>query len=105
MPNLPMNVGFQGQSGSNADIVEPSLLTQNDRGIWDHPTQRKLAKTFSPTAMDYTIGVDNSHFSASDDVWLSSASEVRIRTVRCAKTLYLALRQRLSDATHLTFKR
>jgi hypothetical protein len=23
----PMNVGFQGQSGSNADIAEPSLLT------------------------------------------------------------------------------
>ena len=24
-----MNVGFQGQSGSNADIAEPSLLTLN----------------------------------------------------------------------------
>jgi hypothetical protein len=29
MPTLPMNVGFQGQSGSNADIAEPSLLTHN----------------------------------------------------------------------------
>src|ERR1700676_3355986 len=27
MPTLAMNVGFQGQSGSNADITEPSLLT------------------------------------------------------------------------------
>jgi hypothetical protein len=28
MPIIPMNVGFQGQSGRNADIAEPSLLTQ-----------------------------------------------------------------------------
>jgi len=27
MPTRPMNVGFQVQSGSNADIAEPSLLT------------------------------------------------------------------------------
>jgi hypothetical protein len=26
MPTLPMNVCFQGQSGSNADIAEPSLF-------------------------------------------------------------------------------
>jgi hypothetical protein len=32
MPTVPMNVGFQGQSGSNADIAEPSLLTQADIG-------------------------------------------------------------------------
>jgi hypothetical protein len=29
MPNLTMNVGFQGQRRSNADIAEPSLLTLN----------------------------------------------------------------------------
>src|SRR5260370_5767995 len=29
MPTLPMNVGFQGQSGSNANIAEPSLLTRS----------------------------------------------------------------------------
>jgi hypothetical protein len=28
MPIIPMNVGFQGQSGRNADIAEPPLLTQ-----------------------------------------------------------------------------
>jgi hypothetical protein len=28
MPPLALNVGFQGQSRSNADITEPSLLTQ-----------------------------------------------------------------------------
>jgi hypothetical protein len=28
MPNLTMNVGFQGESGSKADIAEPSLLTR-----------------------------------------------------------------------------
>ena len=27
MPTLPMNVGFQGQSGSNADIVKPTQMT------------------------------------------------------------------------------
>jgi hypothetical protein len=28
MPIIPINVGFQGQSGRNADIAELSLLTQ-----------------------------------------------------------------------------
>jgi len=32
-----MNVGFQGQSGSNADIAEPSLLTQFGNGEPSEP--------------------------------------------------------------------
>jgi hypothetical protein len=31
MPPLTMNVGFRGQSGSGADIAQPSLLTQ---AVW-----------------------------------------------------------------------
>jgi hypothetical protein len=38
MPDLAMNVGFQGESGSNGDDAKPSRLTRN--GHW------RLAKIF-----------------------------------------------------------
>jgi hypothetical protein len=36
MPNLTMNVGFQGQRRSNADIAEPSLLTDAVEKVFLH---------------------------------------------------------------------
>jgi hypothetical protein len=35
MPIIPINVGFQGQSGRNTDIAELSLLM-----LWTAPTLR-----------------------------------------------------------------
>jgi hypothetical protein len=57
MPIIPMNVGFQGQSGRNADIAEPSLLTRY--GHWEHrgfafPSRSSVlnfAETLPPTAV------------------------------------------------------
>ena len=58
-------------------------------------------KTFSLIAMDCrNWGCDNRRFPASDDVWPSSASELRIRAVPRDKKLYLALRQRPLSGCH-----
>jgi hypothetical protein len=35
-----MNVGFQGQSRSNADITEPSLLTEADMASTSMPNKK-----------------------------------------------------------------
>jgi hypothetical protein len=47
MPPLALNVGFQGQSRSNADITEPSLLTQ---AVWKRFSYPNNCK--QPGAMD-----------------------------------------------------
>jgi len=67
-----------------------------------HLLSESSSKTFSLIAMDCdNWGCENRRFPASDDVWPSSASELRIKArnciSRCASVVW-------ADATRLTLK-
>jgi hypothetical protein len=72
-------------------------------GAMSYLLSESSPKTFSLIVMDCrNWGCDNRRFPASDsdNVWPSSASELRIRAVRRDKKLYLALRQRPLSGCH-----